>query len=147
MVERSPRRRRTNRGRGTMTVATVVSKIIITTTALTTPTKRFRVRRWRSPRAGAGYRAGSWVTSGRQQGFTKVPAGSHRRARLRNAEARLPRSPRGHHAPRRTERSASPSLSLGSKLGWARRLCLAPPLPTPAACGAPPSDDGGALRS
>ena len=40
--------------------------------------------------AGAGYRAGSWETSGLQLGFARVPAG----VRCRNAEARRPRFPR-----------------------------------------------------
>ena len=40
--------------------------------------------------------AGSSVTSGLQQGFTRVPAGLHRRARLQNAKARRPYSPRAH---------------------------------------------------
>jgi hypothetical protein len=79
------------------TVAIAVSNMmLIATTALTTPTKTFRERCWRSPRAGAGYHAGSWVTSGLQQGFTRVLAGLRRRARLRNAKARLPCSPRAH---------------------------------------------------
>ena len=143
----SPRRTgRTNHEKGRSWCQSAVTA----PTAPTTPLKRFRAR-LTGPRGRerAAVRFAVRVR-GRCPGDDRVSTRSSqdRRARLRSADARLPRSPRGHHASLRTERCTSPRPSLGSKLGWAR-VVLGPPPPIPpplAACGAPPSFDGGALR-
>ena len=110
----SPRRTgRTNHEKGRSWCQSAVTA----PTAPTTPLKRFRVR-LTGPRGRerAAVRFAERVR-GRCPGDDRVSTRSSqgRRARMRNAGGRLPRSPRGQHASFRAERGTSSRPSLGSK--------------------------------